>query len=88
MKIIKEFCKDTMGYQCVIRTNFFCKTIGSLNKLVREAKKDFAHVSDEDLNVIYFGGSRYARTYGISLSVFGFGNIPDEYAEVKGWDLQ
>ena len=87
MKIIKECHKGIRRHQCVIRTNTYGNTIDFFNRLAREAKNDFTHLSDESLTMVHFGWPRYARTYGILFDVPGDETIPNEYVEVAKWDV-
>jgi hypothetical protein len=46
-----------------------------------EAKSDFPWIEEKDVNIIHFGGQRYARTFGIEFKIPE--NIcPDGYCEI------
>lgn len=63
MKIIKEYCLQSK--RVVIRTNTYADTLRHLNILYKAAVDDFPSLLMDEVGVVYYGGERYARTYGI-----------------------
>lgn len=89
MTIIKEFRPPTKNYtaRCVIRTNTYAGTLGHLNKLFTVAKEDFPRLDMEDVEVIFYAGRRYARTYGIEFWAEADDKIPSDYRETNELEL-
>jgi hypothetical protein len=92
MKIIKEIrleytAPDPNGgteewtYQarCVIRTNCYGSRLSTFNKLATIAKETYPMLTDDDIEIVHFGGDRYARTYGIEFTP------PDGHTVHDGW---
>jgi hypothetical protein len=79
MEIKKEFCGNTV----VIRTNCYGKSLEFITGLYEEAKKDFPDLQPSDVNVVYYAGKSYARTYGIEFKVAHVVTIPPNYFELR-----
>jgi hypothetical protein len=63
MKIIKEFCKA--ADVCVIRTDSYAHNLEHILNLCSEASRDFPELEPDMIQVVQYGGDRYARTFGI-----------------------
>lgn len=75
MRIIKE----STGKHCVLRTDTYAHSLAHIEMLFQEAKKDFPSLKAEDVQVVYYGGDRYARTNGIEFPVPEGASVPQEY---------
>ncbi len=87
MIIIKEVWKDRrpemkehIKDRIIIRSNCYGSSIGYINKLVEQAKKDFKGIDVDSIKVVCYGGRRYAGTFGIEFDV-----PPDTYMLI-GYD--
>jgi len=76
--MIKEFCKSSN--RAVIREDAYGSQWSKFKRLVNEAKKDFPDLNEDDVEIIHFGGERYAKTFGIEFyTVYA----PDSYSEIS-----
>lgn len=68
----KEFFRqkeNTNNYLCQYYPNHYGKKIADLNLLAEEAKKDFPELTDEDLEIVVFGGNSKKYIHGIRFVV-------------------
>jgi hypothetical protein len=85
--IIKEFVeKDNTAkkYRVVIRDNCYGSKLSKFLKFINEARKDF-DINEDEVDVVHFGGERYARTFGIEFDTNT--KPPDEYVKIEGLEL-
>lgn len=78
MRIIKERTEK----HCVLRTESYSHTLAHIEMLFEEAKKDFPSLKPEDVELVYYGGERYARTNGIEFIVPNGAPVPEEYQPI------
>lgn len=76
--MIKEFCQES--HRAVIRDNSYGNQLDKFIKFYQEALKDFPDLKLEDVEVVKYGGGRYAKTFGIEFYAF---TAPDTYAEIS-----
>ena len=76
--MIKEFCKASNT--AIIRENSYGSKLSKFTKLFAEAKKDFPYLEEEDIEIVKYGGERYAKTFGIE---FYATTVPEEYARIS-----
>jgi len=73
LNIIKEVWKDRRPEfkkdRIIIRTLCYGSSIGYINQLVEQAKKDFRGVDVDSIEIVQYGGRHYAGTYGIEFDV-------------------
>lgn len=80
MRVIRELAEH--GNVGIVRSELYSKRVSHILTLVAEAKKDFPSLSDDDMEVVYYGGDRYKRTYGVEFNVPNGENIPDTYKRI------
>ena len=78
MSIIKE----STDKHCVLRTNSYSHTLAHVDMLFAEALKDFPSLSREDVEIVHYGGKRYARTTGIEFPIPAGAIAPSEYSHI------
>lgn len=76
--IIKEFCKD--ANRAVIREDSYGSQMSKFKKLIGEALEDFPDLSPDDVEIVHYGGERYAKTFGIE---FHATYAPDTYTRIS-----
>ncbi|NEZ63026.1 hypothetical protein D0962_09570 [Leptolyngbyaceae cyanobacterium CCMR0082] len=87
MQIIKEirlpYEKNghTRSCMCVVRSNFYGGGLDYIQKLVGAARETYPGLQDNQIRVVQFAGTAYARTYGIEFE------CPDQGVSVPpdGW---
>ncbi len=68
MRIIKEYNIGERNIIVIVRSDTYASSYKHISNLVEVAKKYF-NVSDEDIEVVKYGGDRYKRTYGVEFTV-------------------
>ncbi len=84
-QIIREVRKPnehTATTRCVVRTNCYASSMKFLQELVAAAREDFPDLNGEDMDVKYYGGRRYARTFGIEFNVTDVERVPARYRDI------
>ncbi len=91
IQIIKEVWKDRRPEfskdRIIIRSNCYGSSIGYINKLVDEAKKDFKGIDVDSINIVHYGGRHYAGTFGIEFDVPPDTFMLIGYSEVSNTEL-
>lgn len=68
MKIIKEVCIGETSTRCVIRTNTYARNLEHINELLKIAQRDFPNLIAKEVDLVVYGGERYAKTLGIEFN--------------------
>ncbi len=71
----------------VIRTQTYAKSFAYISSLVAAAKADWTHLTDDDIRLVYFGGDRYARTFGIEFDLPDTTVVPEGYKAIQELEL-
>ncbi|MFH1425226.1 MAG: hypothetical protein ABIG28_00650 [archaeon] len=79
MDIIKEQTEKT----CVIRSEAYTKSLGHLLELFSVAKADFPSIEPPDVDVLYYAGGHYAKTYGLEFRKPEGSTVPDGYKLIR-----
>ena len=74
MSMIKEFCPSSS--RGVIRERNYDNRFSKFQALVQEAKSDFPYLTDEDIEIVHYGGGSYSGTWGIEFPAHG---VPNDY---------
>jgi len=82
MRIIKEYCEH--NNTVILRTDCYSKRLSSILELFETAKIDFPFLKVNDVEVIYYAGERYKRTYGIE---FLAQDAPTNYLRVNSLEF-
>ena len=83
MVVIREVAPSrSLGHHCIIRTTHYGSSLGYINRLVAEARKDFPCLSDDDIEIKHYAGMRYKRTFGIEFIAPREQSIPDTYRPI------
>lgn len=83
MNIIKEYCP--YAKIAVIRTNGYGSQLDKFHLFYQEALKDFPNLSLSDIRVVKYGGSYYAKTFGIE---FPANHKADGYSEISELEVE
>lgn len=82
-KIIKEYADMPVvgNRRFCIRMSGYGRTLQAILELWEIAKADFPQLTMEDVEIMYYAGDRFARTYGLE---FGLDvKPPDGYKEIS-----
>lgn len=82
MRIIKEFCPASN--RGVIRTNTYGSQLSMFLELAAIAKQDFPYLTEDNIEIVHYGGERYAKTFGIEFPAHG---VPDDYQIISQLEL-
>lgn len=92
--IIKEVVRNALdgarpedGIRCIVRAQTYAHDLEHIQYLVEEARLDFPLLQDREIEIVHYGGKRYARTYGIEFEVPVTTRIPDWYTPVAEVEL-
>jgi hypothetical protein len=78
MDYLKEYSTESQKY--VIRTDTYAHSVEHIQNMFAEAQKDFPDLQVKDVDVVYYAGQRFSRTFGIEFRAVG--TIPDSYREI------
>lgn len=82
-----EIIKESTGKYGVLRTDTYANSLAHFEMLFAEAKKDFPSLEPGKVEVIRYGGDRYARTHGIEFLIPEGAIIPPEYQPIENLEL-
>ena len=81
MKIIKEYCPK--NERVILRLDCYAHDLGTIEKLFAAAENDFPGLDRDNVEIVHYGGRRYAKTYGIEFNWnMEYMNILGEYVPV------
>lgn len=80
LRIIREVFVSSHT-TCVIRANTYDSRLCHFLMLLEEARKDFPDLKPENVEVKYYAGQSYKRTFGIEFRVEG--DVPDSYSSIN-----
>ena len=75
--IIREFAE--VSQRVIIRSNRYGSTLSYFNELLTVAEADFGTLDPTQVEVVYYGGDRYKRTFGLEFNVAKDTFIPEHY---------
>ena len=75
MKIIKEYCYKYN--RVVLRLDCYAHSLNVIDELFKTAQNDFPGLDRDDVEIVHYGGERYAKTFGIEF--VWYMDIPEEY---------
>jgi hypothetical protein len=77
--MIKEYCR----FVCSIREDNYSQNLAKIHRLFAEAVKDYPHLKDHDVSVVYYGGDTVKGQMGIEFDLTGHGvAILPDYIEL------
>ncbi len=79
--------KESTGKHAVLRTDTYVHTLAHINMLFEEAKKDFPSLKAGGVEVVRYGGERYARTTGVEFEIPEGATIPAAYQHIEELEL-
>jgi hypothetical protein len=77
-RIRKEAEKTQGGWRCAISTNTHGRRLSFVLGLVAIAKQDAPTLTDDDIEVVVYGGERRRKMYGVE---FDSKVLPEGYTE-------
>ena len=80
MNLIKEVVPSNR--LCIIRTEQYGSSLQKFLQFFAEAKKDFPSLEPKDVEIVRYGGERYAKTFGLEFTAPTGAEIPSTYREI------
>ena len=77
-----KFQKEGGKTYFIIRRSDYGRSFKSIEELYNEAISDFGSLDKSRMEIMYYGGNRYKRTYGIEFAI-NDSVIPIDYVEVE-----
>lgn len=84
---LSGFIKETTGTVGVVRTGHYGSQLSYIDLLFAIAKQDFPALKRDDVNVVRYGGEKYANTFGIEFPIPSKATIPDEYQKISQLEM-
>jgi hypothetical protein len=82
--VIKEFCRTQINeYRGVLLTDDYSHMFSKVLSLVKIAKTDFPSLTDDQIEIVVYGGNRRKRIMGIEFPIPSQTKIPNDYQEVS-----
>ena len=78
-----DIIKESTGSIAVLRTDSYIHTLAHFLELFEEAKKDFPGLKPEEVEIVRYGGIRYAKTFGIEFRIPTGKTCPAAYAKIE-----
>jgi hypothetical protein len=78
-----DIIKESTGSIAVLRTDNYVHTLAHFLELFEEAKKDFPELKPEDVEIVHYGGERYAKTFGMEFEIPKGKICPAAYAKIE-----
>lgn len=67
--------------RCVVRSRNYGSSLAKFLDFAAEARKDYPQLSDDDIEIVHYGGDRIARTFGIEFVP------PVKKPVLEGWTI-
>jgi len=78
------FVKEYAGsFRCAISTNCYGSSLAFLQELFAEAKKDFPHLQEADMEVVLYGGNTRRHIYGLEFTLSEDAVMPETYVKCE-----
>lgn len=79
LTIRKEAEQNKQGtWRCAVSTNAYGKSLGYILELAEIARQDVPTLTDDDIDVVVYGGDRRRKMYGVE---FDSKVLPEGYTE-------
>jgi hypothetical protein len=82
-KIKRYLVKEHTETHCIIRTTLYDRSLDYLVHLLKIAQKDFPSIEPKDIQVVQYGGKRYAKTRGLEFEIPKGFEVPDDYTSIN-----
>ena len=79
---ISKFITEN-GHSAEVNDNGYGSSISKMNQLAAIAKSDFPSLTDEDINIVQFGGISKKGIFGLQFRVPSNDPVPEDYLTIS-----